>query len=120
MRAKIIQFPDPRPQLQRPEEFTQDTQHLDLAALWLQDRGWQAEAGVQSVGLGFEMSVLSTDAPVTEVVSAQEGAYIQLCDFLQEQFGFSNDALPVISEMRLIESTSIMSRFPAGRVYLYA
>lgn len=120
MRANIIQFPDPRPQLQRPDEFTQDTQHLDLAALWLQDRGWQAEAGVHSVGSRNEMSVLSTDAPTTEVISAYEGAHVQLCNFLHEQFGFSYDALPAISEMRLAEATNIRSRFPSGRVYLYA
>jgi hypothetical protein len=104
----------------RPEQHTLYVAHFDLAALWLTDHGWEADAGVFLNPTGCEIAGLSTNAPKPEVMNAARIAYENLRGFFREQFNFSEDELPLYEEMLPFETWLVSSQYSHGRVYGYA
>ena len=117
--ATIIPFPLAQDGLRRPDTHTLDVFHLDLAALWLQDRGWKAEAGVYKSGPIEEAAGLSTDAPSAEVATSFVAAHVNLCGFLQEEFEYTTDELPLLCDMQPGTTRKARSGFRGGRIFGY-
>ena len=120
MTAQILPFPKPRSALLRPEVLTQEVHHLDLAALKLRDRGWDARAGVYLKQRSRSATPgLSTNAPDFEVTAALVNAYDDLCGFLVEVFEYSTEELPDRADFQPGETHAVDSEFPDGRVFGY-
>jgi hypothetical protein len=120
MPAKILPFPKPRSELLRPEALTQEVHHLDLAALKLLDRGWEARAGVYSAQRNrTAVPGLSTNAPDFEVTAALVNAFDDLCGFLLEMFEYSAEELPDRADFQPNETQAVCSEFQDGRVFGY-
>lgn len=121
MTAQILPFPKPRSELLRPEALTQEVHHLDLAALKLRDRGWEARAGVYSALRSRNATPgLSTNAPDFEVTAALVNAYDDLCGFLLEMFAYTTEELPDRVGFQPKETQAVCSEFPDGRVFGYS
>lgn len=119
MSAQILPFPKKRSELQRPRELTQEVHHLDLTALRLRDRGWQAKAGVCGFG-PTEMPSLSTNAPEFEVTAALVNAFDDLCGFLEEMFEYLPEELPNLDKLQPCEMHKVRSEFAGGRILGYS
>lgn len=121
MSAQIFTFPKPRSELWRPEVLSQEVHHLDLAALKLRDRGWEARAGVYSTQRSRSATPgLSTNAPEFEVTAALVNAYDDLCGFLVEMFACTTEELPDRVDFQPKETQAVCSEFPDGRVFGYS
>ena len=94
-------------------------QFLDLAALWLTDNGFRANAGVYANGQHNLVEGLSTDAPDASVNIALVKAYTSLCDFLVEELKFETGDLPMFDELRPIKTSIAKSRYQNGQVFGY-
>lgn len=117
MTAKIIPFPKKNTALTEMQFYSTEMLHLDLAANWLEERKWYAESGALQ-GLGGEhCPALVTDAPSELVAEAFEIAHGHVCEFLKEEFSFSDGDLPTLAEFA---SHKIESGAYGGRAGVHA
>lgn len=65
---------------------------------WLEERNWFAESGALRGFWGENNLALVTDAPSDLVTEAFEIAHGHVCEFLKEEFSFSDGELPTLAE----------------------
>ncbi len=98
MTATIIRFPKKNSGLTAPRLYSTEVLHLDLAAQWLNDRGWFADSGMLPGSTPESNPILVTDAPTDLISEAFETAYGYVCEFLVEEFNFADAELPTFTE----------------------
>ncbi len=119
MPGMILPFPTPTSGLHRPETLSFEVLHLDMAALWLEDHGWRARAGVYHTRRNKEVAGLSTDATATEVDLAVQIAHSQLCESYREEFGIGASEFPLLETCKPLPTSTARSEFATGRVFGY-
>lgn len=116
--SNVVTIQNKRP-LFRSERYPPELAHLDLAALWLNDRGWRAEAGAYRNRNGDEVAGLVTNAPKEEAEASFGVAFSSYCALLREEYGFDEGELPDGCRFRPSPTTEISLDHDGGQAFCY-
>jgi hypothetical protein len=119
MQATIISFPLRHGRAQHSVDPTMQGHYLGLAALWLNDNGFNAMTVTYSKGKNNLSEGLSTDAALADVDNAFCHAYSNLCAFLVDQMEFETDDLPLLVDLLPRPSRVATSNYEGGQVFGY-
>lgn len=106
--------------LKQPDIYSPEVAHLDLAALWLTERGWRVEVGSYISQAGLEMAAMVTDAPTEETEKSFSVAHANLCAVMQEELGLATDEIPARESMHPSPTSEVVANFAGGQAFGYS